>query len=34
VDRLNNGDVTTYLDNHINQNFTANGSPLSSQTPQ
>jgi hypothetical protein len=34
LDRQNSGDVTTYGDNHINNNFTANGSPLSSQTPQ
>jgi hypothetical protein len=34
LDRQNGGDVTSYLDNHINNNFTTNGTPGSTQPPQ
>jgi hypothetical protein len=34
LNRLNSADVTSYLDNHINNNFTTNGTPSSTQTPQ
>jgi hypothetical protein len=34
LNRLNGGDVTSYLDNHINNNSTLNGTPSSFQQPQ
>jgi hypothetical protein len=34
LNRLNGGDVTSYLDNHINNNFTTNGTPSGTQQPQ
>ncbi len=34
ISRVNNGDVTSYLDNHINNNIAGNGTPSGTQTPQ
>jgi hypothetical protein len=34
LDRFNNGEIVSYLDNHINNNFSSNGTPSSTQAPQ
>jgi hypothetical protein len=34
LNRIGGGEVTSYLDNHINNNFTSNGTPSSTQQPQ
>lgn len=34
LNTVNGGQVTSYLDNHINNNFSGNGGPTNTQTPQ
>lgn len=34
LNRVSGGEVASYLDNHINNNFTSNGAPSSTQPPQ